>query len=48
MGPEAGRKRTADEAACGTRRIETEDVKTLFAQQKGHLDYFFSKVRPFP
>ena len=48
MVPEAGRKRTAAQASGGTRRIETDDVKALFAQQKGHLDFFFSKVRPIP
>lgn len=45
MGAEAGRKRRADEASGSARRIEVEDVKALFAEQKGHLDYFFDEVR---
>ena len=45
MGAEAGRKRRADEASGRARRIEVEDVKALFAEQKGHLDYFFDEVR---
>ena len=45
MGAEAGRERRADEASGSARRIEVEDVKALFAEQKGHLDYFFDEVR---
>ena len=45
MEAEAGRERCADEASSSARRIEVEDVKALFAEQKGHLDYFFDEVR---
>lgn len=45
MGAETGRKRRAEEASGSARRIEVEDVKALFAEQKGHLDYFFDEVR---
>lgn len=46
MVAEVGRKRGAAEAGLApARRIEIDDVKQLFMQQKGHLDYFFSQVR---
>lgn len=45
MEAEAGRERCADGASGSARRIEVEDVKALFAEQKGHLDYFFDEVR---
>ena len=46
MVAEVGRKRGAAEAGLApARRIEIDDVKRLFAQQKGHLEYFFSQVR---